>query len=365
MQSEAHLFIIWKNARYKQEDILSIIDNKLRIVEVFDLEWSDKYFSSNMTRFYGQKLPDRSFKEKHCGKGAFLLVICEDKSPVYSDRDTISRDIESVNANIFDLKQHFRSLTGGGHKIHATNNPMETNHDLTLLLGINVVDYNIQERPSWNKEIVSLKKDLIGHSGWESLESFFYALNACEEYVVLRNFEGLPDQATLEGHDDIDFLVKNYNNFQFLLNGKKVFNKKYRVHYELTIANSKVLCDIRYIGDNYYDKKWQENILSTKRLLRGFYIPESTNHQMSVLYHALIHKKNIAGDYLTKLRTWFNTDSKIELTAKLNDYMKKYDYNYTEPDDLTVFYNKTEQTYSRKLFYAFINFKTFIKKLLK
>ena len=40
-------------------------------------------------------------------------------------------------------KEKFRDLTGGGHKIHSTNSPLETNHDLTLLLGINYNDYEI------------------------------------------------------------------------------------------------------------------------------------------------------------------------------------------------------------------------------
>jgi len=365
MVSESHLFIIWKNARYKQDEIINEINDKLRIVEVYELEWSDKYFSSNMTRFYGQKLPDRSFKEKHCGKGAFLLIICEDSSPIYSDRDTISRDIESVNTNLFDLKQKFRNMTGGGHKIHATNNPLETDHDLTLLLGVNVKDYDIVNKLTWNKEIITLKQDLVGHESWTSLEELFYVMNACEEYVVLRNFEGLPDQATIQGHDDIDFLVKNYDNVVFLLNGEKVFNKKYRVHFELTIANKKVLCDIRSVSDNYYDLSWQQNILKTRKLLRGFYVPENENHIYSVLYHALVQKKSIAVDYAEKLGFFFGTNSISALEQKLTNYMQIHNYNFTEPKDLTVFYNRGKRSIARKWFYSFLDFKLLVKKLLK
>jgi hypothetical protein len=362
MEHETHLFIIWKNARYKQKEILQEIGEKLRIVEAYDLEWTDKYFSSNMTRFYGQKLPNRSFKEKHCGKGAFLLVICEDKAPKYSERDTISRDIESVNTNIFDLKQKFRNLTGGGHKIHATNNPIETDHDLTLLLGVNVKDYDIASRATWNEDIISLERDLDGHEAWDSLEQLFYVMNACEEYVVLRNFEGLPDQATLQGHDDIDFLVKNYDNVAFLLNGEKVFNKKYRVHFELTVANKKVLCDIRAIGDNYYTLPWQLSILNTRKLLRGFYVPENQNHIYSVLYHALVQKKSIAENYKEILENVFGTSCAITLETKLFNYMQSHDYNFVEPKDLTVFYNRDEKSITRKCFYSYLDFKYFVKR---
>ncbi|MGF1867382.1 hypothetical protein L4D15_19365 [Enterovibrio norvegicus] len=355
--SEAHLFIIWKNARYKEDEFIKEIGEKLRIVEVYEIDWSDEYYSSNLTRFYGQKLPNRSFKEKHCGKGEFLLIICEDNTPVYKERDTISRDIESVNSNVFDLKQKFRNMTGGGHKIHATNNQIETNHDLTLLLGVNVSDYDISNRESWNGNIVKLSQDLVGANGWVSAEQLFYTLNACEDYVVLRNFESLPNELTLLGHDDIDFLARNYTNMMFTLNGIKIYNKKYRVHYKLTIEGKEILCDIRYVGDGYYDKKWQENILDTKVKFNDIYIPNSTNHINSVLYHALIHKKEMASDYVLKLSKWFGNDCRITLRSKLESYMNDQGYTFTEPKDYSVFYTISRKSLRRKIFYLWLGLK--------
>jgi hypothetical protein len=363
--TEAHLFIIWEFARYKQKEILNKIENKLRIVEVYDMQWSASLFSNNLTRFYGQKLPKNSFKEKHCGKGRFLLVICEDMNPTYQNRDTISREIEKVNTNIFDLKQEFRKMTGGGHKIHATNNPTETNHDLTLLLGINSHDYDIENKPTWDRRIIRLSRDLPGACGWRSVNDLFYVLNSCEDYVVLRNFEGLPDLITLDEHDDIDFLARNYENFCYLLNGKKVFNKSYRVHYELIIDNQKVLCDVRYTGDGYYDSVWQSVIIETRIKCKNFYIPSNKNHKYSVLYHALIQKKYISHDYMTKIKVWFKNENLDELKVKLDSFMNRNDYKYIEPRDLTVFYNNKKISINRKWFYVWLEIKVFLRSLIK
>jgi hypothetical protein len=364
--SETHLFIIWKNARYKEKEFIEEIKNKLRIVEVCEVTWSNEAYSSNLTRFYGQKLPDRSFKEKHCGKGPFLLVICEDLSPKYNERDTISRDIERVNTNIFDLKQKFRNMTGGGHKVHATNNPIETNHDLSLLLGVNVEDYNVSQKQTWSGEISSLESDLVGCNGWESAEQLFYILNACEEYVVMRNFDGFPEKITLEGHDDVDLLVRDFDNFVYLLNGKKTFKKSYRVQYQVCINKHNVLFDIRSVGDEYFCRSWQEDILSTRTLKGEIYIPDEEMHNYSVLYHALVHKKSIANDYIIKLNSWFNTTDINKLSLILEGFLQDRKYNYVEPRDLSVYFSLSDNvSIRRKWFYFLLGFKFYIKGIIK
>jgi hypothetical protein len=361
--SELHLFIIWENARGFQDRILEDISDNVQIIEVIEMVWSDKNYSSNLTRFYGQKLPDKSFKEKHCGKGPFLLVLCRDEVPRYEERDTVSRNIERVNTKMFDLKQRYRGWTGGGHKVHATNSPKETEHDLALLLGINYQDYEQKNYITWDGKIERVARDLSGADGWTSASELFYILNACERYVVLRNFEELPEQATLNGHDDIDFLVMDYSNFVFLLNGRKVFNKSYRVHYSIVIKGVEVLCDVRYVGDNYFDRCWQEDILKKRVLYNQFYVPDTEDLKYSVLYHALIHKSLIAEDYKVKLRHWFlNTELK-SLRNYLALYMDEKRYKYTEPTDLSVYFNRKEVSFRRMVFYKVLKVKKIIRTL--
>ena len=73
--------IIWKNALFKKEEILDDLSSNFKIRNKFIVNWSDKNFSNNLSRFYGTSLPDNSQKELHCGHGKFLLIIFEDLNP--------------------------------------------------------------------------------------------------------------------------------------------------------------------------------------------------------------------------------------------------------------------------------------------
>lgn len=347
---ELHLFIIWEHARIKEREILESLNGHFNILGVYEVKWSDSKFSENLSRFYGSKLPRGSFKERHCGKGPFLLVVLEDRNPVYMERAT-SRGIEIVNVNTFDLKSLYRKWTGGGHRIHGTNSLKETNHDLTLLLGICADDYQRRSK-KWNGLVTEYNNDLIGANGWNSIKQLFYVLNHTTDYLVLRNFEPLPDQYHVNNHGDIDLLTKNYNDLIWILNGKKVYKGKHRVHHKVVINHTPVMFDIRYIGDNYYDQSWQEEMLRKKVKVRNsFYAVDSENYFYSLLYHALIHKKQIANDYISRLLIMadslgINDGSKIidfrnkeNLLELLTQFMDSKGYLFTEPKDLSVYFN--------------------------
>ena len=78
MKEELHLFIIWENARYKQEEIIKDIKAKFQIIKIYEIEWNKENFSKNLSRFYGANLPKGCGKEEHCGNGKFLLIIVKD-----------------------------------------------------------------------------------------------------------------------------------------------------------------------------------------------------------------------------------------------------------------------------------------------
>ena len=126
MKNEIHIVLIWEKGLHKLDQILYDIKNSFDILEVKKVIWNNKFFSSNLTRFYGQNLPDGSFKEKHCGSGPFVSIVLRDNNPVYAKRQT-SKGKALVNAAIFDKKSMYREWTGGGHKIHASNNLSEFN----------------------------------------------------------------------------------------------------------------------------------------------------------------------------------------------------------------------------------------------
>ena len=75
MNSEIHIVIVWEKGLDKVEAILFDLKNDFQILEVNKVVWSEYHFSNNLSRFYGQKLPSGSFKEKHCGIGPFYTII--------------------------------------------------------------------------------------------------------------------------------------------------------------------------------------------------------------------------------------------------------------------------------------------------
>ena len=116
MKSEIHIFIIWNNASGFFDHIINDLSKHVLIKQVLKVSWSSQNFSENLARFYGANPPPDSGKEKHIGKGPFHLIIVEDRQPIYATRETSKGNL-TVNTNIFDLKQKYRSETGGGHKI--------------------------------------------------------------------------------------------------------------------------------------------------------------------------------------------------------------------------------------------------------
>lgn len=344
--NEIHLLIIWSKALNKKEKILKDLNEKFEVLRIYNVTWSDKNFSNNLSRFYGENLPKNSHKEKHCGKDTFCCIIIQDKNPIYESRPT-SKGSRVVNTNLFDTKQLYRSWTGGGHKIHATDNTQETKVQLALLLGESY-DKIIENAYISSKEI-EYKKDLVGAEGWKSFDELFEILNLTTNYVVLRNFDNLEEQLTSK-HPDVDLLVENKSLIIDILNAKKTTEIEYRVQYNVIIENKDINFDIRYIGDNYYDAFWEREILNSKILNRkGFFTPNQIHHFYSLIYHALVHKRYIADDYnkkLIEISKIINFELKnnqlidYELLNKLEYFMHTNRYKFVEPYDLSVFFNK-------------------------
>lgn len=333
MKPEIHLFIIWQNARNKEKEIIQDIENSFKVLKRIEITWSKRNFSKNISRFYGKNLPKWCHKERECGRRSFVLLIIEDENPKYEYRSTThGKDI--VNVNIFDKKSLYRKWTGGGSKVHATNSTVESDHDLTLLLGVSI--YDVRDR------LIDLpdhyEGDLAGANGWESLSQMFYVLNHTMNYVVIRNYSYLPDSFKTDEHGDIDLLTDDYKNMQYTLNAKPVYVQKYRVHHAVKIGGKEVRFDFRHIGDGYYDKKWQQHILEHRVLnSHNIYIPEAEDYTYSLTYHALIHKRVMASDYKEKIASLFGTPE--DALQELNAFMEKRGYKYTDPSDLSVVFN--------------------------
>ena len=353
---ETHLFILWENAREKEKEIVEDINKNFKILGKYNIKWDKENFSKSLSRFYGTNLPKNSGKEQHCGNGDFLLIVVEVDNPKYEERDT-SKGKQIVNVNMFDKKAYYRELTGGGHKVHATNSEVETNHDLTLLLGKSIKDYLDSIKEKQNVETLDMEQELLGNKGFKTVEEMFYALNNCLNYTILRNYETLPEEIYVNEHNDIDIICDSLENAAYVLNAEKVFQEEYRVHYKVKVENKDAFFDLRYVGDNYYYYKIEQEILKNRIYNeKGFYTISKELYFYTLLYHALLHKPHFAKDYKDRLKQmnpkYFediqNDDKAIKL---LNDWLLENGYTITVPIDISVQFNKENAQKFNELIY--------------
>lgn len=353
---ETHLFILWEHAREKENEILEDINKNFKILGKYNIKWNKENFSKNLSRFYGTNLPKNSGKEQHCGNGEFLLIIVEVDNPIYEERDT-SKGKQVVNVNMFDKKTYYRELTGGGHKVHATNSEIETNHDLTLLLGQSIKDYleNIKEKQ--NVDTISIQRELTGNDGFSSIKEMFYTLNNCINYAILRNYESLPDEIYVNEHNDVDIICDSLENVVYILDAEKVFQEDYRVHYKVKAENRDVFFDLRYVGDNYYYYKIEQEILNNRIYNeKGFFTISKELYFYTLLYHALLHKPKFSNDYKERLQKMnkkyeqevMNNDNAITI---LNNWLLENGYIITVPIDVSVQFNKENSKKFNELLY--------------
>lgn len=332
-EPELHLIVLWEKARSEEARILSDIARHVDIVAKVELSWPGDPVDC-FGRFYGAKLAEASGKVKVCGGGPFLLVVVRDRRPRYGWRET-SRGGELVNLRLFAMKSRYRAWTGGGHRVHTTNSPEETRRDIFLLTGRRVDDW-VAGTPRDRLEV------LPGRSGWPSLRALFACLGEMMPYVVLRNAEMLPDSFDPSIHGDIDILVPDAAECAGVLGARKVFPEPWRVHYEVMVAGRPVRFDFRFVGDGYYDERWERAMLSRGHVRDGVRIPAPEDAFYALVYHALFQKRAIAPDYEGKSRALARSanlpgDSFEEWLGSLEDFLSRERYAVTRPVDSSVY----------------------------
>jgi hypothetical protein len=176
----------------------------------------------------------------------------------------------------------------------------------------------------------------------------FGVLSATQPYLVLRNFETLPDLDTLGPHPDLDLLTTDPVELAFAADGTRRFRRSNRVAYTVEVGGRTVDIDLRHVGDGYYDTAWQRDMLATcRRHSGGFPVPEPAHHFHALLYHGLLHKPDLAPDYAVRLeadsesvlgRHVAAADFLDRTTAReiLDAFMEHHGYRYSEPIDLSV-----------------------------
>jgi hypothetical protein len=235
-------------------------------VDVAEVTWSRALFAENLTRLYGQALPVGSEKEQHCGTGPFLLALVVDSFPQYP-RKWIGRRRTDVNAATLAAKERYRSWTGGGHRVHATLSPRETEHDLFLFLGER--QDRFLEAPGWNGKVRTLHLDVVGAHGWSTVAELLTALDVTLQYVILR--------AADERHT-LELLVDDLWWARVTARANHVTGSRHTVE----IAGKLVEIDLRETGDGSLSVALQSTILRERvRDADGSAVP-TPQHQLEL-----------------------------------------------------------------------------------
>jgi peptidoglycan/xylan/chitin deacetylase (PgdA/CDA1 family) len=185
--SVLHLFVVWSLGREREREILSDLATRFVLLDVVELTWPVDQFSDNLTRFYGQALPPDSDKERHCGNGPFLVALVRDTRPAYGVQRHRGR-LRVVNTNSFEAKERYRGWTGGGHRVHASVQRRELEHDLFLLLGRKPDAY--AAAGAWDGTTEPRSGKFVGAAGWADLDELTTALQVTVDRLRIRARDG-------------------------------------------------------------------------------------------------------------------------------------------------------------------------------
>lgn len=321
MEEQFYLFIIWEQSRKKSDEIISDIQSKFIIREIFEITWSEKYFLNNLRRFYGYALPDPKKKTLLCGTGSFLLIIIEDKNPKFVTESNFY-GVLTKNENIAKYKMKYREMVGTEFSIHGSISVKETNHDVTLLLHKTLLELQNVLPKKWDGTIRKMDLDLFGYDGWDNLEQFFRMLNGTIRYVVLRNFDDLTEKFSSEEHNDIDILTDGDIQLPYVcMTSNSVYSKGKMPR--IIINQNVIPIDWKRSGDNFYDKRWYEDVLNGRVLHKnGFYVPNPFDHLHTLFYHMIFHKEKISKEYKEKILSLAND---LNINEISNDMLNDFD----------------------------------------
>lgn len=199
---------------------------------------------------------------------------------------------------------------------------------------------------------------------WKSAEEVFLALNTNYRYIVIRNYEGFYKSIILDNHADIDLLCQKGDKKAIVefLGAKPRLNKEDGIHYCFKIGKELIPLDLRCTGDGYYDKNWENHMLSFRILdSRGFYCMNTEDYFWSLLYHALYHKGEISEEYKQRLKE-LKPEVKGNLEEALSIYMRKNNYHYTISRDRYLQYHFTKLCDGRIRAYPFYYVKQFLRR---
>ncbi|MFK7903361.1 MAG: RIO1 family regulatory kinase/ATPase [Nitratireductor sp.] len=353
--AEPHCFVLWDTEEEKQVE--ATISKSFTIVQKIRYHTnSTKLLGPHRLDFLYKFYHGRVSKHGNKAKDPFTVFVVFDQKPKYEVRKNVFNGDENVlNVNTFDFLQKIRK--GRTSFLHGSDCIQESfdNLEALCMYDTNIpLKYWYEWRPKFN-----------------SIDEFFERLNQEKslKYVVLRNFEDLLLNTTPANGGDIDLLVNDFYLFKRLTGAIGTKHKAslsyrngadaveyggYKVAAKVSIEGTEVPIDIRYVGDNYYEKQWEVDILKTRQSVKSFYIPNKEHFFYTLLYHALVHKKKLSKKYRNLLSekakeikgiSQINASTTDETYwAILDSFLKNKNYNYVRPDELSIPFNARSRT---------------------
>lgn len=361
-----HTFILWESGFSHISRILFEISRKFNIKHVEKVTWDPEEVPERLSRIY----PNRDFdadseKTREIGGNNLVLIVATDPNPDIEDE---------INRNTVSYKEGLRR--DGTNYLHASDNEEEglfnyrgitdRGEDAFFSLREKKPIICIKDKNSTGLGLCTLERPVF-----QGIDDVFGLLNTYEDWVILRNWEGLPRSITSEGHEDVDILVRDYFRTATLLQAQGVFQEEYRVHNLVKVGDELVPFDIRYVGDGYYDEEWQTRFLMNRVRTGDFYHLCDEDYFWSLLYHALFHKHRLSDEYrqrLTELGRGLpqcdTTGLRSQASAErmLHSYLRQEGITITKPRDRSV---TVVSDNARKIYHSLSGKIRFLGKLVK
>ena len=255
------------------------------------------------------------------------FIVLEDTCPIYQlSKATACAQV--LNTNMQKIKNGIREKLGGSRaayfKAHSS--------------------YNIEE----SKLVLDIfdKRDsvLSPRKSFKSLRDFFDTLNSHPtlKYIVQRGQSDLNSIDNYRSNNDIDIVVNDYYLFKAITDAEannKIYMREndngFYIQNNVLIEDIKVAIDVRYIGDNYNNGKWQFDMLDTRVLTDisgvNVYIPKQEYEFYSLIYHILVqkHGHNNSKHYLRLNELFESLKLKVNNEETIEQYLDDRNRGWT------------------------------------
>ena len=168
-------------------------------------------------------------------------------------------------------------------------------------------------------------------------------------YVVLRNWEQLPDSVEVGPHSDLDLLVHpaHVARLDELWGCERTHAEPYRVQRKVAVLGSRgeqsfLLTDVRTTDDGYMPELFSHRLLSRRVPHKMFHVLPPREHFLSLLYHVAVHTGVMSADYAARLTSLagragipFDPKRTADLGAHLR-LLAEHGVEPVEPEDVSV-----------------------------